>query len=66
MLRQRLRAALSRAYRRMTGDWWIVKRYPSPFPHGYAAFHRKRKAIFDSCMTLEDARATVKELNQCG
>lgn len=54
---------LKRIWKRITGDYWTVKRCRYPFPEGYATYNRKRNMILDTGLSLEQAKATCAELN---
>lgn len=59
----RLRAGLTRVWKRLIGDWWEIRVCYWPHPRGYATYNPYRKTILDTGLSREQAKEICKELN---
>jgi hypothetical protein len=54
---------LRKISKRLTKDWWEVRRTCWPYPEGYATYNPAKKTILDTGLTKEQAEELCKELN---
>lgn len=55
--------AIRRAWRKLTGNWWIVKRTTWPYRPYYAAYNPAKRTVFDGYRTREDSQEECDLLN---
>ena len=59
-----LQRLVRRCWKRIIGDWWVVRRCGWPYPKGYATYNSFRDTILDTNLTKEHAQRICDELNE--
>lgn len=50
-------------FRRLIGDWWVVRACRWPYPEGYATYNPFRHTMLDSGLTKERAQQICDGMN---
>lgn len=48
-------------WKRLTGNWWVVRRCAFPYPEGYATYLPAKKTVLDTGLTKEHAQKICDE-----
>lgn len=55
---------LNQLKKRVTGNWWEVRRCLFPYPEGYATYNPAKRMILDTGLSKERAQRICDELNR--
>lgn len=50
-------------FKRLSGNWWVVRRSLFPFPEGYATYNPLKDTILDTGLTKQNAIDLCKKYN---
>lgn len=54
---------MKKLLKRLTGDWWLVRKCCFPYPEGYATYLPSTKTIMDTGLTKEAAELECLKMN---
>ena len=54
---------LNKLWRKLTGNWWEVRRCGFPYDEGYGTCNIRKRIVLDTGLTKEEAEHYCRQLN---